>query len=188
MKKSTVLFFLVFLGGVICANVLGVAFGRELGAMNEYFTNRYLYANIQGRELFPFLFYRRVPSFCLLFFLSVGIYGTFIVDGYLCCIGFSVGFLSVIAIMNSGVKGILLMFGFYLPQWFFYAPMLMLWRYGLQRYKGSVGEYGVFEQKKKRRMKLAAALLPAPLLLLLGLFTESYVNPVLLQKVIRLIG
>ena len=63
MKKNTALFFLVFLSGVICANILGVVSGRELGAMNEYFINRYMYANIQGKELFPFLFYKRIPEF-----------------------------------------------------------------------------------------------------------------------------
>ena len=106
MKKTTFLFFLLFLSGVICANISGVVFGRELGAMNEYFINRYMYANIQGSELFLFLFYERVPRFLLLVALSIGIYGTLVADGYLCYLGFTVGFLSVIAIMNYGIKGI----------------------------------------------------------------------------------
>lgn len=188
MKKTTFLFFFVFLGGVICANILGVVFGRELGAMNEYFTNRYMYAQIQGRELFLFLFYKRVPESLLLLFLSLGIYGTLIADGYLCYLGFSVGFLSVIAIMNSGIKGILLIFGFFFPQWLFYAPVLMLWRYELLYYKGHRGDALPFEQKKRWRIKAAAALLASGLLLLLGLFAESYINPFLLQKMIRIIG
>ena len=105
MKKSTFLFVFVFLGGVICANILGVVAGKELGAMNEYFMNRYMYADIQGQELFPFLFYERAPKFLVLLLLSIGIFGTFIVDGYIGYLGFSVGFLSVIAIMNYGIKG-----------------------------------------------------------------------------------
>lgn len=92
MKKNTTLFFLIFLSGVICANVLGIAAGRELGAMNEYFINRYMYADIQGRELFPFLFYKRIPEFFLMLVLSAGIYRTLVADVYICYIGFSVGF------------------------------------------------------------------------------------------------
>ena len=89
MKKSTIWFFLVFLAGVICANVLGVVLGRELGAMNEYFINRYLYTEIHGQELFLYLFYKRAPEFLILLILSVGIYGTLVVDCYLSYLVFS---------------------------------------------------------------------------------------------------
>lgn len=181
MKKNTFLFFLIFLGGVVCANILGITSGRELGAMNEYFINRYMYANIQGQELFLFLFYKRIPEFFLLFFLSIGIYGTLIVDGYICYLGFSVGFLSVIAIMNYGIKGILLIFGFFLPQWLLYAPAIVLWRHELRFYKEA-------ERGKKRRIKLAALIVAAGSLLLFGLFAESYINPFFLQKIVRTIG
>ena len=186
MKKSTFLFFLVFFAGVICANILGVVSGRELGAMNEYFINRYMYADIQGRGLFPFLFFKRVPEFLLLLFLSVGVYGTLIVDGYIGYIGFSVGFLSVIAIMNYGMKGILLMFGFFLPQWLFYAPILALWRVKLMDYKGMGKDTLSGERKGIGQVKLAAAFVTAFVLLLLGVFMESYVNPFFLQKIIRI--
>lgn len=187
VKKSSALFFLIFLSGVICANILGVVSGRELGAVSEYFISRCLYADIAGQELFPYLFYERVPGFFLLLLLSVGICGTWIADGYISYLGFSAGFLSVISIMNYGIKGILLMLGFFLPQWLFYAPILVLWRYGLRYYKG-IGEGRVYgEQKKTRHIKIAGSFIIALILLLLGLFVESYVNPVFLQKMIRML-
>ena len=179
MKKTTFLFFLVFLGGVICANLIGIASGKELGAMNEYFINRYMYADIQGRELFPYLFYERVPKFFLLVFFSIGIYGTLAADIYICYLGFSVGFLSVIAIMNYGMKGILLMLGFFLPQWLFYIPAVLLWYYELKYYKA--------RGKDWKHMKIAVSFLLAGMFLLLGVFLESYVNPGFLQKIIRII-
>lgn len=188
VKKNTFLFFLVFLSGVICANVLGVVSGRELGAMNEYFMNRYMYADIQGRELFPFLFYKRVPEFFLLLFLSIGIYGTVVIDVYIAYLGFSLGFLSVIAIMNYGIRGVVLMGGFFLPQWLFYVPMLILWRISLRRYKGLEKEYSFGEKRRKDGMKFAVVMAEAAALVLLGLFMESYVNPFFLQKIIRMLG
>lgn len=188
MKKHTFLFFLIFFGGVICANILGVVLGRELGVMNEYFMNRYMYADIRGRELFPFLFYERVPRFFLLLFLSIGIYGTLVIDAYIAYLGFSLGFLSVIAIMNYGIKGILLMAGFFLPQWLFYVPMLILWRIRLRQYKGMQKEYFFGEKRRKGNMKFAGVMISAAVLLLLGLFTESYINPFFLQKIIRILG
>ena len=187
MKKTTFLFFLLFLSGVICANISGIVYGRELGAMNEYFINRYMYADIQGSNLFLFLFYERLPRFVLLAVVSVGIYETLVVDGYICYLGFSVGFLSVIAIMNYGIKGILMIAGFFLPQWLFYGPVLMLWYSQLQYYKKQEKEFGSGGQKQKKHMKFAASILLAGFLFLLGLFTESYVNPFFLQKIIRII-
>ena len=188
VKKNTFLFFLVFLSGVISANVLGVVLGRELGAMNEYFMNRYMYADIQGRELFPFLFYKRVPEMVLVLFLSIGIYGTFVIDGYIAYLGFSLGFLSVIAIMNYGIRGVLLMAGLFLPQWLFYVPMLILWRIRLRKYKGMEKEYPFGEKRRRGGMKWAVVLAEAAVLVLLGLFMESYVNPFFLQKIIRMLG
>ena len=187
MKKYTIVFFLIFLSGVISANVLGIVSGRELGAMNEYFINRYLYADIQGRELFPFLFYERVPEFCLLLFLGIGIYGTLVVDGYICYLGFSVGFLSVVAIMNYGMKGILLMIGLFMPQWLFYVPVLILWHYGLRYWKGMGKGFIPGDSKKKRHMTLALSFLIAGILLLTGVLLESYVNPFFLRRIIRVV-
>lgn len=184
MKKSVVLYGAVFLGGVICANLLGMAFARELGAVNTYFLNRYRYTDIQGRELFLFLFYERVPRFLVLLFLSIGVYGTIIVEGYICCLGFSVGFLFVISIMNYGMKGILLMLAFFLPQWLFYAPVIMIWNQGLLHYKRKKQIYSYRGENKRQYMKYAAAFFAAAVLMGLGLFVESYVNSLFLQKVI----
>lgn len=185
MKKSTFLFFAVFLGGVIIANIMGIASGKELGAMNEYFINRYMYADINGRELFLYLFYQRIPKFFLLLFLSIGIYGTLIVDGYICCMGFSVGFLSVIAIMNYGIKGILFMLGFFLPQWLFYVPVIAIWYFELRCYKRTEKDYRSLKRNSNYPVKYAVSLIIAGVLFLLGLFMESYVNPFFLQKIIR---
>lgn len=187
MKKTTFLFFLLFLSGVICANISGVVYGRELGAMNEYFINRYMYADIQGRDLFLFLFYERLPRLVLLVVFSIGIYGTLAADGYIGYLGFSVGFLSVIAIMNYGIKGILLMTGFFLPQWLFYGPVVMVWHSELKYYKSGGKDLANGPQKQKKHMKFAVSLLLAGILFLLGLFMESYVNPFFLQKIIRMI-
>ena len=73
MKKGTYLFFVSFMAGVLMANFLGIASGRDTGAMGEYYINRYLYTDISGRELFVYLFYERVPRAFLLFLLSAGI-------------------------------------------------------------------------------------------------------------------
>ena len=186
MKKSTVLFFFIFLCGVICANILGIASGRELGAINEYFMNRYLYADIQSRELFLHLFYERVPEYLLLFVLSLGIYGTVVLNVYIGYLGFSVGFLAVISIMNYGIKGILLLAGFFLPQWLLYAIVLVIWYSEINFYKKKGKDCIRGENRKKRNMGYLLSFGAASVILFVGIFLESYVNPLLLQKIIRM--
>ncbi|MBO5302489.1 MAG: stage II sporulation protein M [Lachnospiraceae bacterium] len=196
MKKSTYLFFFVFLAGVIWANILGMASGKDLGAMNAYFMNRYMYADIQGRELFLYLFYERVPEILILFILSIGIYGTIVVNGYICYVGFSVGFLFVISIMNYGISGIALMFGFFFPQWLFYVPMIGIWHYALHTFKNKeknmYRNLGYLYQRigdspKKQYIKYMVYFIIAFALLFGGILLESYVNPYILQRIIRML-
>ena len=68
-----------------------------------------------------------------------------------CQTGFSVGFLSVIAIMNYGIKGVLLLLGFFFPQWLFYVPALILWYYEVRYYKGAGRTAAYGEQKTYAR-------------------------------------
>lgn len=190
MRKSTYVFFFVFLGGVIFANILGIASGKDLGAINSYFMNRYMYADIQGRELFLYLFYERVPRIVVLFILSIGIYGTLVVDGYICYLGFSVGFLSVISIMNYGIPGIGLIFCFFFPQWLFYGPMIGVWYYILHLHRDKKnkreGRY-IGEYMRKQKIRYLLCFFFAIGMLFGGIFLESYVNPHLLQRIIRIL-
>lgn len=190
MKKSTYLFFFVFLGGVICANILGIASGKDMGAINSYFMNRYMYADIQGRELFLYLFYERVPKIIVLITLSIGIYGTIVVDGYIGYLGFSIGFLSVISIMNYGISGIALMFGFFFPQWILYGAVIGIWYYALHLYKNKRSEKKyqlIGESIRKQRIRYLICFVLASAVLFGGILLESYVNPYLLQKIIRML-
>lgn len=73
-----------------------------------------------------------------------------------------------------------------MPQWLFYAPILALWRVKLMDYKGMGKDTLSGERKGIGQVKLAAAFVTAFVLLLLGVFMESYVNPFFLQKIIRI--
>lgn len=181
MKKSTCLLFFVFLVGVICANLMGIAFGKELGAMSGYFVNRYLYADIHGRELFLYLFYQRMPEILLLFLAGLSRYGVAVIGGWIGCLCFSVGFLSVIELMNYGIAGILLLIGFCIPQWLIYIPVCILWfRYSRKRMRET--------EEERNNWRLLPAVLFLLFLILAGLFLESYVNPFLLKKIIQILN
>ncbi len=181
MKKGTYLFFISFLAGVLAANFLGIALGRDTGAMGEYYMNRYLYTDISGRELFVYLFYERVPRAFLLFLLSAGV-GIWMIYGYVLYLGLTIGILSVISIISYGVKGVLLMFAFLFPQWIFY--ILFVW-YGFLGEKRRVRRELAGDRKMGKKAEWLVFAAGGMVLLICGIFLESYVNPHILRSVIR---
>ena len=183
MKKVTYLFFISFLAGVLAANFLGIALGRDTGAMGEYYMNRYLYTDISGRELFVYLFYERVPRAFLLFLLSAGV-GIWMIYGYVLYLGLTIGILSVISIISYGVKGVLLMFAFLFPQWIFYIPVLFVW-YGFLGEKRRVRRELAGDRKMGKKAEWLVFAAGGMVLLICGIFLESYVNPHILRSVIR---
>lgn len=184
MKKGTYLFFLSFMAGVLMANFLGIASGRDTCAMGEYYMNRYLYTEITGRELFVYLFYERVPKMFFLLVLSIGI-GMWIVYSYVAYLGLSIGILSVISIINYGVKGILLVSAFLFPQWICYVPVIFLWYGFLQEKRKAKREYSIGERRRGKRAGWLVFAAGGMALMICGIFLESYVNPQILRGIIR---
>lgn len=102
--------------------------------------------------------------------------------------GFSVGFMLSAAIAKYGVKGILLVLGGVFPQYLFYFPVYVLYCYltvhlrqRLNRDKAGNGSergyiYGAW-------LIAAVGLL---LIFVMGIFLESYINPVILKKILKI--
>lgn len=179
------IFFFLFFCGVIAANMMGKSSGRDLGVMSGYFMDKYIFADIQGREIFLYLFYQRFFEFFWIFVLSVGIYGMLVLNVYCGYLGFSFGFLSVVCIMNYGAKGVLLMTGFLFPQYLFYIPALLLLYYGLGSWKKSKRGAAGNEKANRGSIFFLALILIICGLFFFGILMESYVNPFFLQKIIK---
>lgn len=179
------IFFLLFVFGVVFANMMGKAAGKDLGIMSGYFMDKYMYADIQGRELFLYLFYKRFFEWFWLILLGIGIYGMVAFHLYIGFLGFSFGFLSVITIMNYGAKGILLMLGFLFPQYLCYIPGILMMYYGISSWKSSKSKSQMQESGRYQRAYLFPMILLMCGLLFFGILSESYVNPYILQNIIR---
>jgi len=176
----------IFLCGVVCANIMGVAFAKDFGLINTFYMDRYVYTDTLEKELFVYLFYQRVPEMLLLIILSIGIYKTLVVDCYMAYICFSAGFLSVISIMNYGIAGIGLAIALYFPHWILYISMLGIWQNSLLYYKQKKKYSGLYasNQKKTVVVPFCIGMLGVFVCLNVGIFLESYVNPYILKWVI----
>lgn len=177
-----------FVAGIFLANLMGREAVSNAGILNDYFVEKFQYAEINGQNLFFYIVGERVPLLLLLLSLtltSLGMAGGILMLSWQ---GFSVGFMLSAAIAKYGVKGILLVLGGVFPQYLFYFPVYVLYCYltvhlrqRLNRDKAGNGSergyiYGAW-------LIAAVGLL---LVFMMGIFLESYINPAILKKILKI--
>lgn len=177
-----------FAAGVFMANLMGREAVSNAGILNDYFVEKFQYAEINGENLFFYILGERIPLLlflCFLAFTSLGVIAGMLVLSWQ---GFSIGFMLSAAIAKYGIKGILLALGGLFPQYLFYAPVYVLccWMtvYIRQRLFRDRRE----QERDKRYTYMAGLLITAGLFVVFitGIFLESYINPVILKKILNL--
>lgn len=177
-----------FVAGIFFANLMGRDAVSNAGVLNDYFVEKFQYTEINGQNLFFYIIGERVPMLLLLLILAVtslGIAGGILMLDWQ---GFSVGFMLSTAIAKYGVKGILLVLGSLFPQYVFYFPVYILYChlaiYLRQRlHKDRMGN------GSDRRYTYGAWLVAAigiQLIFITGIFLESYLNPIILKKILKI--
>ena len=92
-------------------------------------------------------------------------------------------FLMAAAVANLGIGGILILIGGTFPQWLFYQADLFLYaesRAGMEQ-SARYGKIG-----KKEAFSYGGMLLIFTVIFLLGVIMESYVNPFLFDKILKI--
>lgn len=177
-----------FVAGIFMANLMGREAVSNAGVLNDYFVEKFQYTEINGQNLFFYIIGERVPLLLLLLLLTLTTLG---MAGGLLMLdwqGFSVGFMLSTAIAKYGIKGILLVLGGLFPQYIFYFPVYILYchlaAYLRQRlHKDRMGN------SSDRGYIYGAWLIAATGILLIfvaGIFLESYVNPTILKKILKI--
>lgn len=177
-----------FVAGIFMANIMGREAVSNAGILNDYFVEKFQYTEINGENLFFYILGERVPLLLLLLllaFTAFGIIGGILMIGWQ---GFSVGFMLASAIAKYGMKGILLVLGGLFPQYLFYLPVYLLYCYltvYLRQRMYMEGRGPILD----RGYICAAGLLAGAGLLILfaaGIFLESYINPVILKQILKI--
>lgn len=180
--------FIAFVGGILFANLMGREAVSNAGILNDYFVEKFQYTKINGQNMFFYIVGERVPLLLLLLALTLtalGLAGGFLMLGWQ---GFSVGFMLSAAIAKYGVKGTLLVLGGLFPQYLFYFPVYLLYCYLAVYLRRRMNEdragggadrgyiYGAW-------MIAAVGLF---LVFMMGVFLESYINPLILIKILKI--
>lgn len=163
--KTLTIFLLGLLAGTFFFNLIGKAYLEELVVYKGIVSGKYESGALSCISLFGFILIKRGKRFLLLLGLELTAFytlGWMLFSGYY---GFSAGVCLSALIMQYGFWGMALFLCWLLPH---YPVYIFMWTL-------ITGKKGKLSDKKR--------LLSAVLLLLLGVFLESYVNGIFLQNV-----
>lgn len=176
MKKTGWLIFLAFFCGIFLANLLGTGdFAYDLNYLFLYEINRErFFASVLSRRI------KDVLGLVVLGRIGKGKRLFWIAESILAAV---FGFLSVAALVNLGVRGILMLLAGMLPHWIFYQAGIALYA----RYRTAVEDHRLYgSMNGKERITMAGILLVLSGIFLLGVLSESYIQPILMGLILKI--
>lgn len=144
-----------------------------------------------GNGLFGYVLKHRMFTVCLLGLLATTMIGMPIVCAYVCYMGLSAGCLLSVAVIRYGIRGLFLMVAGIFPQGIILIPgyvALFLWAVGVNRmlYAHGMGREYHGGYGKQSYLKKGIQIAGIIAVVLLGCVLESYVNPKILQYVLKI--
>ena len=141
--------------------------------------------------LFGYVLKHRLSVVCMLGLLATTMVGLPAVCGYICYMGLSAGCLLSVAVIRYGIRGLFLMIAGIFPQGLLLIPAyaaLFLWAVGMNRMLYSRGTSREYYGGYGKRIYLKKGMQMAGIIgaVIAGCLLESYVNPGILQFVLKI--
>ena len=170
-KHLLIIFMAGFLIGILYTNIISRQYITVSGIFNEYYLRQYVNTEVIAAEYIWYILPMRAGPFIALAVLGYTKLKKIAVIGYLLWTGFSVGVIAVSAVIQMGMRGILLFIVGIIPQFIFYilAYTIVLWY--LYTYPDAKWNSG----------KTTFVFLT----LVMGILMEVYVNPGLMRMFIQ---
>ena len=175
-NKKTMAFFLLltaagFLGGILMMQLMGDKFMEAGGIFSYEWISRFLYMEIDCTGFFYYCLQRRLLLTLILFLAGISFLA--VPSGGVFCffLGLIYGMELSIASAQLGLQGPLIFAATCFPQAFLYIPGFIL--------------YLVFILRFRQHKKTLAVFLLILVLFTIGCLLESYVNPVVLHKILK---
>ena len=147
------------------------------------------YVEIESDVFFCYVLQKRLGAVFLLVLLSTTWMGVIFAYSYSAWLGLSAGTLVATAVMQYGAKGVLLVFVAVFPQIILYVPVTFYllehcFEFCMMLYYPHRVQGG--RDKKEGFKQIFLRLLPLLLVVIIGCFLESYVNPTLMKKFLKI--
>lgn len=181
MKRDHLVILIAFFGGILIANLLEKELLKSYGILNDYFLNQYSSQAIDGNRLFCHVLIERGKAAFIIFLLgrvlNGRLFGILMEGG----IAATFGFLVVVAIVNLGVRGIVVSLGGLFPQWLFYLAAIFFYVLCRREEESTTrtSSFGDISMHLARRSMIL-------LLLCAGVVAESFINPILFGYLLKI--
>lgn len=142
------------------------------------------FREIDYSAYFLYLLRKRGGILCLLFLLSLTNARELFFHFYIFVVGISAGYLCRAVINLYAAKGILVVISLLFPQMLFYAPAFLQWICFLESFQNAKKR---IEEKKQRTGKFGkiSKITRIVLLTIIGIFSECYVNPIIIKIFVK---
>ena len=173
-RMDSVIWLLLFFAGLI-AGIIVVQFQENsifAGIFSEYFLNQYSCLKIDHERLLRYVGSFRFGQYVFLVCCGALAAAPVILNILICIFGMTIGSVLSVSTVRLGLKGVLICVVGIFPQICFYIPAfgwVLLW----------VNRRG--NNRKKYFLLSASGLF----FLVFGILTESYLNPLILQQILR---
>lgn len=142
------------------------------GIFSEYFLNQYVSLELDHEKLFRYIGGYRISQYALLVCCGAMSAAIYLLGALIWCLGMVWGTMVSVSVIRLGIKGLLICAAGLVPQILFYIPafgwvFLWLWKQG------------------RSRKKYIVLLMAGLLFLMFGILTEAYVNPLILQHILK---
>lgn len=144
-----------------------------------------------GSGLFGYVLKHRLFTVCMLGLLATTMIGLPAVCGYVCYMGLSAGCLLSVAVIRYGIRGLFLMAAGIFPQGLMLVPgyaAMFIWAVGVNRmlYFRGAGREPYTGYGRQAYLKKALQMAGIIVIVIIGCLLESYVNPKILQFVLKI--
>ncbi len=180
----------LFLAGIVLGMIL-IGLGRKVlladtGILNEEALYHMKYMTVDGNALFWYVMGMRLKTSLGLVVLATTYLGLAVVGCSAVGYGASAGMFLAAAVMRYGLKGILLVITAIFPQYILYGPayfFLLLWCRQICRL--IYFEKGARLGNKQLILIKLLQLLGIIAVIIAGCSLESYINPIILKKILK---
>lgn len=183
-----------FFIGVLLINIWTEALVIDTGFLDEELLYQMKYAQVDSDNFFKYVFMQRMLLFICLVIGATTYLGLVMTYGALLWLGIAGGIFVATAAVRYGFKGILLLVGMFLPQYIIYIPVfwaLLNWCYYIcciMYFPARV--YGETNRQYKGKKTFVAAnvmrIILMFLVVIIGIWLESYVNPNFLTRLLKI--
>lgn len=183
------LFLAGFAAGILLMNLGKSVLLENTDLLDEYTLYHMKYMTVDSNAFFCYVLRMRFQSVAVWIVLATTYLGMLVCMGVSLWYGLSAGAFVAAVLLRYGLKGILLVLSGIFPHYLLYAPAvvaLLLWCEMLNRNIYFNRNIWLRENKKGLLCKCCLGLAAILLLIAGGCFLESYINPLLLNRLLKI--